>query len=90
VGGWRRLHNEELHNLYASTNITRAIELRRMRWAEYVARMGSMRITYKILVGKSEGKIPSRRPRRIWKDNIRMDLREIGIGGCGLKSFGSG
>jgi hypothetical protein len=56
--GWRRLHNEELHNLYASPNITRVIESRRMRWAGHVARMGDIRNAYNILVGKPERKIP--------------------------------
>jgi hypothetical protein len=58
VGGWRRLHNEELHNLYASTNIIRVIKSRRMRWAGHVAHIGEIRNTYKILVGKPEGKRP--------------------------------
>jgi hypothetical protein len=74
--GWRRLHNEELHNLYASLNIIRVIRSRRMRWAGKVPRMGEMRNTYKILVGKPEGKRPLGRPRRRWEDNIR-NPREI-------------
>jgi hypothetical protein len=52
AGGWRRLHNEELHNLYTSPNIVRVIKSKRMRWAEYVARMGEMKNAYIILVGK--------------------------------------
>jgi hypothetical protein len=75
--GWRRLHNEELHNLYASTYIVRVIELRRMRWAEHVVRMGEMTNAYNILVGKPEGKRPLGRPRCRREDNIRMDFREI-------------
>jgi hypothetical protein len=50
-----------------------------MRWAGYVARMGEERKVYKVLVGKPEGKSPLGRPRRRWKDRIRMDLREIGL-----------
>jgi len=56
VGAWRRLHNEELHNLYASQNVVRLMKSRRMRWAGHVGCMGEMRNAYKILVGKPEGK----------------------------------
>jgi hypothetical protein len=62
--GWRRLHNEELHNLYASKNIIRVIKLRRVRWAGHVARMGKMSNTHKNLVGKTEGTRPLEKPRR--------------------------
>ena len=79
-GEWRRLHNEELNVLYSSPNIARVIKLRRMRWAGHVARMGEERGTYKVLVGKPEGKTPLGRPRRRWVDNIRMDLQEVGCG----------
>jgi hypothetical protein len=75
TGGWRKLHNEELHNLYSSPSIIRMIKSRRMRWAGNVARMGAKRNPYRILVGKPEGKIPLGRPRRRWVDNITMDLR---------------
>jgi hypothetical protein len=78
VGGWRRLHNEELHNLYTSPNVIRAIQSRRLRLAGHVARMGERRNAYSILVGKSKGKKRLGRPRRRWEDNIRMDLREMG------------
>jgi hypothetical protein len=54
---------------------------RRMRWAWHVARMGEKRNAYRIFVGKPEGKRPSGRPRHRWEDNVRMDLREIGLGG---------
>jgi hypothetical protein len=57
------------------------IKSRRMRWAGHVARMGEKRNTYKILVGKPEGKRPFGRPRRRWVDNIKMDLREVGWDG---------
>jgi hypothetical protein len=78
VGDWRKLPNEELHNLYSSPNIIRMIKSRRMRWAEHVARMGEKRTAYRILVGKPEGKRPLGRPRGRWEDNIIIDLREIG------------
>jgi hypothetical protein len=83
TGGWRKPHNEELHNLYSSPNIIRMIKSRRMRWAGHVARMGEKRNihVYRILVGKPEGKRPLGRPRRSWVDNIKIDLREIGWDG---------
>jgi hypothetical protein len=58
AGGWRRLHNEELHNLYTSPNINKAIKSVRMRWAEHATRMGEMKDVYKILIVKLEGKRP--------------------------------
>jgi hypothetical protein len=79
TGEWRKLHNEELYNLYSSPDIIRQVKSRRMRWAGHVARMGEERKVYKILVGKPEGKRPLGRPRRRWEDGIRMDLREIGL-----------
>jgi hypothetical protein len=81
TGQWRKLHNEELHNLYSSPDIIRQVKSRRMRWAGLVARMGEERNVYKVLVGQPEGKRPLGRPRRRWEDGIRMDLREIGLGG---------
>jgi hypothetical protein len=75
-GGWRRLHSEELHNLYASPNI-RVIKFKRMRWAGHVACIRALRNAYKILVRKPEGKRLLGRPRHIWKGNIRTDLKEI-------------
>jgi len=78
TGKWRKLHNEELNNLYSSPNILRVIKSRRMRWAWHVARMGEGRGVYRVLVGKPEGRRPLERPRRRWEDNIRMDLREVG------------
>ena len=79
TGEWRRLHNEELNDLYCSPNIVRVIKWRRMRWAGHVARMGEERGVYRVLVGKLEGKRPLGRPRRTWVD-IRMDLQEVGCG----------
>jgi hypothetical protein len=76
------LHNDELHSLYSSPNIVRVIKSRRMRWPELVARMGEGRGAYRVLVGRPEGKRPLGRPRRWWEDNIKMDLREIVIGGA--------
>jgi hypothetical protein len=81
TGEWRKLQNEELHNLCSSPDIIRQVKSRRMRWAEHVARMGEERKVYKILVGKPEGKRLLGRPRHRWEDGIRMDLREIGLGG---------
>jgi len=80
TGEWRKLHNEELNNLYSSPNIVRVIKSRRMRWAGHVARMGKERGVYRVLVGKPEGRRPLGRPRRRWEDNIRMHLREVGCG----------
>jgi hypothetical protein len=77
-GGWIRLHNEELHNSCASTDITRLTKSRRMRWAGHVARMGDMRNAYNILVGKPEGKRLFGRPRHTWEGNIRIYLRKVG------------
>jgi hypothetical protein len=76
------LHNDELHKLYSSPNIVRVNKSRRMRWAGHVARMGDGRGVYRLLVGRPEGKRPLGRPRRMWEDNIKMDLREIGINGA--------
>jgi hypothetical protein len=81
TGDLRKLHNEELHNLYSSPNIIGMTRSRRMRWAGHVARMGETKNAYRILVGKPEGKRPLGRPRRRWVDNIKMDLGEIGWDG---------
>jgi hypothetical protein len=81
-GSWRKLHNDELHDLYSSPNIVRVIKSRRMRWAGHVARMGEGRNAYRVLVGRPEGKRPLGRPRRRWEDNIKRDLREVGIDGA--------
>jgi hypothetical protein len=81
VGGWRILHNEELHNLHSLPNIIRLSKSRRMRLPGHVAYMWKKRNVYRILVGKPEGKIPLGRPTHRWEDNVKMDLREIGWGG---------
>ena len=80
TGEWRRLHNEELNDLYSSPNIVRVIKSRRMRWAGHVARMGEKREVYRVLVGKPEGKRPLGRPRHRWVVNIRMDIQEVRCG----------
>ena len=79
--GWRKLHNEELNNLYCSSNIIPVIKSRRMRSARYVACVGERRGVYRVLVGKPEEKRPLGRPRRRWEDNIKTDLQEVGCGG---------
>jgi hypothetical protein len=84
TGGWRKLHNEELHGLHSSPSIVRLIRARRMRWAGHVVRMGEVRGAYKILVGKPEGRRPLGRSRRGWEDNIKMDLEETGFGDADL------
>jgi hypothetical protein len=63
MGGWRKLHNEELRDLYSSPSIIRIIKSKRMRWVGHVAKMGKKINTYKLLVGKPEGKRPLGRPR---------------------------
>jgi hypothetical protein len=84
TGEWRRLHNEELRDLYSSSNIIRVIKSRRMRWAGYVARRGEKRGAYSILVGRPEGRRPIGRPMHRWEDNIKMDLQDVGWGMAGL------
>jgi hypothetical protein len=73
TGEWRKLHNEELNDLYSSSTVVRVITPR-LRWAEYVGRMGKGRGVHRVLVGKPEGKRPLGRARRRW-DNIKMDLQ---------------
>jgi len=74
TGEWRKLHNEEHIDLYASSNIVRVIKWRRMRFAGHVVRMGERRGVYRVLVGKTEGKRPLGRPRRRWVGNIKIGL----------------
>jgi hypothetical protein len=78
TGEWRKLHNEELRDLYSSPSIIRMIKSGRMIWAGNVARMGEKRNAYRLLVGKPVRNRPVGRPRRRWVDNIRMDLGEVG------------
>jgi hypothetical protein len=82
TGGWRKLHNEELYNLYSSPSIIRMIKSRRMRWAGHVARMGDKRNAYRIFVGKPKGTRPLGRPRRRWVDKWILE-RQDGMGWIG-------
>ena len=81
IGEWRKLRNEELNDLHPSSNVTRMIKSRRMKWARHVARMGEKRGIYRVLVGEPEGKRPLERSRIRWEDNIKLDLKEIGCVG---------
>ena len=85
IGEWRKLHKEELRDLYSLPNIVRVVKSRRMRWVRHVARMGEGRGVHRVLVGKPEGKRPLGRPRRRWEDNIKMDLQEVEGGGDWLE-----
>jgi hypothetical protein len=78
TGKWRKLHNEELNDLYSLPNIVRVVKSRRMKWAGHVERMGEDRGVHRVLVGQPEGKRPLGRPRRRREDNIKMDLHEVG------------
>ena len=80
TGELRKLHNEELDDLYSFPNIVRLIKSRRIRWAGHVARVGEKKRVYSVLVGKPEGKRPLGRPRRRWENNIEVDLQEVGWG----------
>jgi len=79
TGEWRRLHYNE-HYLYSSPNIIRMIKSR-VRWAGYVARMGDRTVAFRVLVVRPERNISVGRPRRIWENNIKMDLQQVGWGG---------
>jgi hypothetical protein len=82
TGGRRKLHNEELYDLYSSPSTITMIKSRRLKWAGNVARIGKKKKNaYRLLVGKSKGKRPLGRPRRRRVENIKMDLGEIGWGG---------
>jgi hypothetical protein len=78
TGEWRKLHKEELRDLYSSPSIIRIIKSRRMRWAGHVTRMRKKRNSDGLLVGKPDGKRPLGRSRRRWVENINMDLGEVG------------
>ena len=83
---WRKLHNEEPNDLYCSPNIARVVKSRRMRWAGHVACMGERRGVFRVVVVKPEGKRPPGRLRSRWKDNIKLDLQEVGCGGVWTES----
>jgi hypothetical protein len=87
MGEWWKLHSEELHKLYSSSNIIRQIRARRMRWVGHVACLGEEGKVYSVLVGKPEGKRTLVRLRHRWEDKIRMDLSKIGLGGGVLNGF---
>ena len=74
TGEWRKLHNEELNDLYSSPKIVRVIKSRKMKWAGHLVRMGERRDVYGVLIGKPERKRPLGRPKRRWQDIIKMDL----------------
>jgi hypothetical protein len=76
--------------LYRSPDVIRQIKSRRMRWAGHVARMEEGRDVYRVLVGKPEGKRPLERPRRRWEDGMKMGIRKVGCGVCGVDSPGPG
>jgi hypothetical protein len=78
-GTWKKLHSNELHSLYSSPNTLRLIKSSRMRWAGHMARMEEGRGVKRVFVGRPEGKRPLGRPKRRWEDNIKRDIREIGI-----------
>jgi hypothetical protein len=80
MGEWRKLHSEELRDLYSLPNIARVVKSRILRWTGHVVRMWEGRGLHRVLVGKPEGKRPLGRPRLRWEDNIKMDLQE-GEGG---------
>jgi len=81
TGEWRKLHNEELRDLYSLPNMVRVVKSRRMRWVGHVAHIGEERGVHRVLVGKPEGKRPLGRPRPRWEYNIKKDLWEVGGGG---------
>ena len=90
TGEWRRLHNEELNDLYSLPNIVRVVKSRRMRWAGHVARMEEDRGVHSVFVGKPEGKKSLERPRRRWEDNINYGSSGSWRGSWGLDGVGSG
>jgi hypothetical protein len=77
TGEWRKLHSEELNDLYCSLNIVRVINSRRMKWTGLLARMGEMKGVNRVLLRKPGGKRPLGSPTNRWEDNIKMDLQEM-------------
>jgi hypothetical protein len=77
TGERRKLHNEELNDLYSLLNIVRVVKSKRISWAWHVARMGEERGVHRVLVGKPEGERPLGRTRRRWEVNIKMDVQEV-------------
>jgi len=80
TGEWRKLHNEELNDLYSLPNIVWVVKSKRVRWAGHVAHMGEDRGVYRVLVEKPEGRRPLGRPRRRWEDNIQEVGGVVGTG----------
>ena len=78
---WRKLHNEELNDLYSSPNIVWEIKWRRMRQVGHVVYIGVRRNVYRVVVGQPEEKRPLGRPGHRWEENIKMDLQEVGCRG---------
>ena len=74
------MHNEKLHGVQSSSNITRVIKSRRMRWAGHVACMWDRRGAYRVLVERLDVNRPHGRPTRRWEDNNKIDLQEVGWG----------
>jgi hypothetical protein len=89
TGDWRKLHNEELNDLYSLPNIFRVIISRRRRCTGHVARLEERRDVYRVLVSKPEGKRPLGSSRLRWEDNIKIDLWEMRYGGYGMDRAGS-
>jgi hypothetical protein len=77
TGGWRKLHYEELHDLYSSPCVIRIIKSRRLRWAGHMARVGEKRNAYRILVGKPEGNKSQGRHTHSWEDNSKMGSTQL-------------
>jgi len=90
AGDWRRLHNEELHNSYASPNVVRMVKSRRMRWARHAVCVREMRNIYSFMLCKLEGKRPLGRPNLYGRLMLEWILMEIRMGRCGLDASGSG
>jgi hypothetical protein len=87
MGGWKKLQNEELHNLFSSPDVIRMMKSRRMRWVGHVACMGAKRNAYRVLVGKPERKRSPGISRRRWENNIKMEHKEMGWSGMGWISL---